>query len=64
MKAECRAKEKQPEKGTSLVAKEKDTENIFMESSSTESHSNSVWLVDSGCSNHITGDKTLFSNMD
>lgn len=35
-----------------------------MASNSTESQSNSIWLVDSGCSNHIIGDKTLFNSLD
>lgn len=64
MKAKCRAKEKQQENGTGLVAKEEETENIFMASSSTEFHPSSVFLVDSGCLNHMTGDRILFSSLD
>ncbi|KAH7670324.1 RNA-directed DNA polymerase protein [Dioscorea alata] len=35
-----------------------------MASNKAEPHSNSVWLIDSGCSNHMTCDKTLFSSLD
>lgn len=64
MKAECRVREKQPEKGAGLVVEEGDAGNLFMASCSTEVQSNSVWLIHSWCSNHITGDRLLFSNLD
>lgn len=35
-----------------------------MASYSTGEQSSSVWLIDSGCSNHMTGDKSLFSSFD
>lgn len=35
-----------------------------MASSSTEIHSNSVWLIDSGCPIYMIGDKMLFSSLD
>ena len=36
-----------------------------MSSQATEEHYSSyVWLLDSGCNNHMTGNKSLFSSMD
>lgn len=63
LKANCWARNKQPEKETSLVAEGKETSNVFMASNSSKSLSSSIWLVDSGCSNHMTGDRSLFVNL-
>ncbi|KAH7655517.1 RNA-directed DNA polymerase protein [Dioscorea alata] len=63
MKAECRSKEKQQD-DAGLVAGEEDAGYLFMASNAAETQPNSVWLVDSGCSNHMTGDRTLFSSLD
>lgn len=35
-----------------------------MASCSTGEQSRTVWLIDSGCSNHMTRDKSLFSSLD
>ncbi|KAH7655963.1 RNA-directed DNA polymerase protein [Dioscorea alata] len=35
-----------------------------MASSSLETAASSVWLVDSGCSNHMTGKRSLFISLD
>ncbi|XP_039140489.1 uncharacterized protein LOC120277700 [Dioscorea cayenensis subsp. rotundata] len=59
-----RAREKQPEKGVGLIAEEESTENLFMASCSMGEQSRTVWLIDSGCSNHMTRDKSLFSSLD
>lgn len=64
MKAKCRLREKQPEIGDGPIEKESEAGNLFMASNSTEAHSNSVWLIDSGCSNHMIGDKLLFRSLD
>ncbi|KAH7685847.1 RNA-directed DNA polymerase protein [Dioscorea alata] len=34
-----------------------------MASSSSGVQPSTVWLIDSGCSNHMTGDRLLFSNL-
>lgn len=31
---------------------------------SEDNHSEDVWLPDSGCNNHMTGNKNLFSYLD
>lgn len=35
-----------------------------MASSSTGDQPSTVWLINSECSNHMTGDKLLFNNLD
>lgn len=54
-----------------MVAKERETRNSIiasnssqMSSNTTQAPSSSVWLVDSGCSNHMTGDRSLFDSLD
>lgn len=64
VKAECWAREKQPERGVTLIVEEKEANNLFMASSSSEEAVTLVWLVDSGCLNHMTGDRSLFSYLD
>lgn len=63
MKAECREEEKFVEKEASLVAEEWDSNNVFMVSSDAVEAKNSVWLVDSGCSNHMTGKRIYSPNL-
>ncbi|XP_039119130.1 uncharacterized protein LOC120255359 [Dioscorea cayenensis subsp. rotundata] len=65
--AECKMREKQQELGANLMAKESEAGNLFMVRSFSETqqtYQKSVWLIDSGCSNHMTGDKSLFSSLD
>lgn len=47
-----------------MVVEEKETSNLFMASSFLDAPSSSVQLVDSGCSNHIMGDRSLFVSLD
>ncbi|XP_039140537.1 uncharacterized protein LOC120277761 [Dioscorea cayenensis subsp. rotundata] len=58
------AREKQQEKEVNLVAEEKDINNVFMAINSQEGTNSSIWLIDSGCSNHMTEDRGLFSVLD
>ena len=38
---------------------------MFLSYQATKDHCNSdLWLLDSGCSNHMTGNKSLFSSLD
>lgn len=48
-----------------LVTKEKEEENnLFMMKHSSEVIAETIWLVDSGCSNHMSGVKELFRDID
>ena len=38
---------------------------MFLSYQATEEHcSSDLWLLDSGCNNHMTGNKSLFSSLD
>ncbi|GKV49381.1 hypothetical protein SLEP1_g56135 [Rubroshorea leprosula] len=58
---DCRIKDKQAN-----FAQEKDdeTESLFLACYTTKENVPDVWYVDSGCSNHITGNINLFINLD
>lgn len=64
IKVECQKSIKKVEKEASLVAEELESNNLFMASSVAVEASSSVWLVDSGCSNNMMGEKRLFTNLD
>lgn len=55
VKAECWFKEEEAD-----VAKENEVSHLFMAHSELEEASGNVWLVDNGCSNHMSGLKELF----
>lgn len=42
------------------------TDSLFLSCQVTEDLNNNkdIWLLDSGCSNHMTGNKELFSSLD
>lgn len=63
VKADCWVKNKQPEKEANLVAEEGEVSNVFMASTCLDSVASSVWLVDSGRSNHMMGDRRLYVNL-
>ena len=49
------------------VSKEEEgsSEMMFLTYQATEGHcSSNLWLLHSGCSNHMTGNKSLFSSLD
>lgn len=37
---------------------------LFMVETKAEKATNDVWYVDSGCSHHVTGDKSKFNDLD
>lgn len=37
---------------------------MFYTCLNVEEKSNKVWFLDSGCSNHMTGDKDIFTKLD
>lgn len=52
---------------TGLVAEEGETTknyNLFMVRCEDEKLEPSVWLIDSGCSNHMSGHRCLFKSLD
>lgn len=59
VKAECWFKEK-----TTNVVEEPDVQQLFMTHCDSEDIPGSVWLVDSGCSNHMSGTRELFQDLD
>ena len=59
VKVECRFKDK----GIN-VAEEKEDSNLFMAFNEVDNIASSIWLVDSGCSNHITSMRSLLNEHD
>lgn len=43
---------------------EEEEEYLFMACTDTNSKPSNLWFVDSGCSNHMTGTKTFFHELD
>ena len=62
--AYCWTKQKDEAKGANFVEKVAGEENLFMAHSPFNSDVNGVWFMDSGCSNHMTGTRTLFKELD
>ena len=47
------------------VAKgEKNPKNVLLTCNVAQDRQDDVWFLDSGCSNHMTGNTTMFSNLD
>ena len=46
------------------MVEERGTSNLFMVKHEAGHEENSVWLVDSGRSNHMTGQRSLFREID
>ena len=64
---ECRNKKVDQNSGRANVSKEEEdsSEVMFLSLQSTKKHRSwDLWLLDSGCSNHMTGNKSLFSSLD
>ncbi|WJZ92852.1 hypothetical protein VitviT2T_011827 [Vitis vinifera] len=65
----CRAKKKQsqqqPEKNASVIEENKnDDEHLFMASQTLSSHELNTWLIDSGCTSHMTKYLSIFTSID
>ncbi|WKA12164.1 hypothetical protein VitviT2T_029580 [Vitis vinifera] len=63
VQAECWKKERQ-EKQANYVEQEEDQVKLFMAYNEEVVFSNNIWFLDSGCSNHMTGIKSLFKELD
>ncbi|RVW58632.1 hypothetical protein CK203_116858 [Vitis vinifera] len=62
-RVECWKKERQ-EKQANYVEQEEDQVKLFMAYNEEVVSSNNIWFLDSGCSNHMTGIKSLFKELD
>jgi hypothetical protein len=65
-KSECYKRPTNREHGTAHVAEEEKVQETMFYSchATTEPTDSDVWMLDSGCSNHMTGNKDLFSSFD
>lgn len=61
VKAECWFKEKE---ANIAETQEEEAGNMFMAHVESIQAQGSIWVVDSGCSNHMTGMKDLFKELD
>ncbi|XP_039115786.1 uncharacterized protein LOC120251294 [Dioscorea cayenensis subsp. rotundata] len=52
------------EKPVTFVAEEQEESNLFMVQFACKDSDDAQWLVDSGCSNHMSGNKALFKDLD
>ncbi|CAH1447100.1 unnamed protein product [Lactuca virosa] len=61
---DCWTKKREEQNHANFLEKIEEESKLFMAHSSTVDTSNGVWFVDSGCSNHMTGTKSLFKDLD
>ena len=52
------------QKKVAQVANEEEEEQLFIASCFAIGHSSEQWLIDSGCTNHMTFDRDLFKELD
>nr|GFA08034.1 putative zinc finger, CCHC-type [Tanacetum cinerariifolium] len=52
-----------PEDGVNYVEQDEDNF-LFMAITTTKEENNEIWYLDSGCSNHMTGDRSKFQDLD
>jgi len=60
MQADCWFKDQK----MNFVVEDEEENNLFMACLDTNHKPGNFWFVDSGCSNHITGNKFLFKELD
>ena len=65
----CRAKKKQSQRQTqqhaNVIEEDKnDDEHLFMVSQALSSHELNAWLIDSGCTSHMTKHLSIFTTID
>ncbi|EOY27496.1 Uncharacterized protein TCM_029332 [Theobroma cacao] len=61
----CKTKNAQTdEKAAGMEQEETEAEHLFMATSVDENRVNNIWLIDNGCSNHMTGDVRNFTFLD
>ncbi|KAJ1704767.1 hypothetical protein LUZ63_004546 [Rhynchospora breviuscula] len=63
MQAECYKKQREEEKAN-LVEEDETQQKLFMAKTEEKLDISKIWFLDSGCSNHMTGYKHLFNQLD
>lgn len=64
IKAHCWLRDRSANKNVTLVAEENEVSNLFVTQQESSKACNTVWLIDSDCSNHMSGVRTLFKDLD
>ncbi|XP_057247168.1 uncharacterized protein LOC130589694 [Beta vulgaris subsp. vulgaris] len=62
--AKCWSKQRSEEKRVNFTEQAKEDDRLFMAHSTVDDASQEVWFIDSGCSNHMSGAKSLFRDLD
>lgn len=62
--ADCWSKQKYEQNHVNYTEKVEEDNKLFHGTCSIGEASHDVWFIDSGCSNHMTGTKSLFQNLD
>ena len=61
--ADCSTKQKDEQQHANFTEQQQEEGNLFMSHSSIDVGSDDVWIIDSGCSNHMSG-RSLFKELD
>jgi len=63
---ECRKKQNDMKnrQNANVAKEEKKPSNVMLACNVAQDREDDVWFLDSGCSNHMTGNKAIFSNLD
>ena len=51
-------------KNANVAKEEKNPSNVLLACNVAQDREDDVWFLDSGCSNHMTGNIAMFSNLD
>lgn len=62
--AQCWSKQRDESKEANFATKVVKESHLFMVHSSTSRDSTEIWFLDNGCSNHMSGTKSLFKELD
>ena len=47
-----------------VAKEEKNPSNVLLTCNVAQDREDDVWFLDSGCSNHMTGNRAMFANLD
>ncbi|KAH0663908.1 hypothetical protein KY290_029785 [Solanum tuberosum] len=62
--ADCWTKQKDEQQHANFTEQQQDEGNLFMAHSSIDVGSDDIWIIDSGCSNHMSERRSLFKELD